>query len=168
MLIAGPQGGQWLTLSVAHAPHPHTPTSAIQLSPHIPGRRIWRALQTCYGGAPYFDHLAPELEPLVMGLDAGGCLEDFCIRGWIWVQAWTGWVLPSAAPGYVEPRKGVAGDFQDLRTQSSLLGKDWVFAPYVQVFSDRVPFVAGCSVLDALMVWGPEAGGRLTDWVRPT
>jgi len=43
-----------------------------------------------------------------------------------------------------------------------------MFVPYVQVFSDRVPFVAGCSVLDALMVWGPEAGGRLTDWVRPT
>lgn len=166
-LMAGPRGPEWITLSVVHPRQPHAPTSRMGLSPHIPARRTWRAIQTCYGSAPYFAHLAPELEPLILSIDAGGPLEDFCVRSWQWVHAWTGWKLPEASPTYVEVGRGPAGPW-DLRHKRNLLGAEWTFVPYSQVFSDRMAFVAGCSVLDALMVWGPEAGPRLTDWVRPT
>ena len=136
------------------------------MSSHIPARQVWGAIQTMYGRAPYFEHFAPELKQLIYQLGAEPLLMDFCLSSWAWVQQWTGWELPAQGDAFV-PEKEVIAPVWDLRGKATLAGEGWEWTPYTQVFSDRNPFVPACSVLDALMVWGPELGSSLDQWVRP-
>ncbi len=136
------------------------------MSSHIPARQVWGAIQTMYGKAPYFEHYAPELKPLIFHLETEPLLQDFCRKSWTWVQEWTGWALPAATEGFVRPEE-VNPTGWDLRDKANLAGAGWEWTPYTQVFSDRTAFIPACSVLDALLVWGPEVGTQLPAWIRP-
>lgn len=163
--FAGARGEEWVSLSVAHFAGKQTMREVV-ISPHIPPRQIWGAIQTLYGRAPFFEHFAPELKPLVYRLEEEPLLMDFCIWTWTWVQQWTGWKVPAPAVAFVQTEELVA-PFWDFRAKACLAGVGWEWTPYGQVFSDRTAFVPGCSVLDALMVWGPEVGTSLNAWIRP-
>jgi hypothetical protein len=160
--LAGATGSEVLTWPVAHPGR--IASRNVRFSPHEEPAKSWSAVATIYGGAPYFEHIAPELQPLWMDrLKAGESLLDACDVLWRWVAEWTGWSVPQLSTSYVEKSSEIG---HDLRSKTALRGADWNFTPYPQVFSDRAEFVPGCSVLDALMTLGPALGPQLESLVR--
>jgi hypothetical protein len=131
----------------------------VKLSEHTPSRIRWRSLCTNYGAAPFFEHIAPELEDLFMRPPV--FLLDLSIQSWEWVAEWTGWEVPKLADGACpwDQKRSDAG--QDLRERRTFRGEHWKFDVYPQVFSPERGFIERCSVLDALMHLGPELGGKL-------
>ena len=111
----------------------------------------WVSILSAYKSSPYFDHYAEELEP-------------FYRREWRYLVDYNMEYLQSllrllgakcevrVSEQYVEAEQGDL----DLRPKHNE-GSTFVAEPYVQVFSDRMPFEANLSVLDLLMCEGPAA-----------
>ena len=111
----------------------------------------WVSILSAYKSSPYFDHYAEELEP-------------FYRREWRYLVDYNMEYLQSLlrllgakcevrlSEQYVEAEQGDL----DLRPKHNE-GSTFVAEPYVQVFSDRMPFEANLSVLDLLMCEGPAA-----------
>lgn len=157
MRLASIRGATTMVWNVAQSGVPLR-TGGMRLSDHAPARTRWRMLETDYGSAPFFEHIAPELEALF--LDPPATLGELAAWSWRWVSDWTGWRVPDVVDGMVwDAERAAAG--RDLRDRHALRGRGWQFAEYPQVFSPSTGFVARCSVLDALMHLGPELGGRL-------
>ncbi len=111
----------------------------------------WVSILSAYKSSPYFDHYAEELEP-------------FYRREWRYLVDYNMEYLQSLlrllgakcevrlSEQYVEAKE----EDLDLRPKRNE-GSTFVAEPYVQVFSDRMPFVENLSVLDLLMCEGPAA-----------
>lgn len=111
----------------------------------------WVSILSAYKSSPYFDHYADELEP-------------FYRREWRYLVDYNMEYLQTllrllgakcevqVSEQYVEATEGDL----DLRPKHNE-GSTFVAEPYVQVFSDRMPFVENLSVLDLLLCEGPEA-----------
>ncbi|MBO4992995.1 MAG: WbqC family protein [Alistipes sp.] len=111
----------------------------------------WVSILSAYKSSPYFDHYAEELEP-------------FYRREWRYLVDYNMEYLQTllrllgakcevqVSEQYVEAAEGDL----DLRPKHNE-GSTFVAEPYVQVFSDRMPFVENLSVLDLLLCEGPEA-----------
>lgn len=111
----------------------------------------WVSILSAYKSSPYFDHYAEELEP-------------FYRREWRYLVDYNMEYLQTllrllgakcevqVSEQYVEATEGDL----DLRPKHNE-GSTFVAEPYVQVFSDRIPFVENLSVLDLLLCEGPEA-----------
>ena len=111
----------------------------------------WVSILSAYKSSPYFDHYAEELEP-------------FYRREWRYLVDYNMEYLQTllrllgakcevqVSEQYVEATEGDL----DLRPKHNE-GSTFVAEPYVQVFSDRMPFVEDLSVLDLLLCEGPEA-----------
>ncbi|MBE6204966.1 MAG: hypothetical protein E7136_06640 [Rikenellaceae bacterium] len=111
----------------------------------------WVSILSAYKSSPYFDHYAEELEP-------------FYRREWRYLVDYNMEYLQTllrllgakcevqVSEQYVEATEGDL----DLRPKHNE-GSTFVAEPYVQVFSDRMPFVENLSVLDLLLCEGPEA-----------
>ena len=156
--LGGARGAVTMALDVVH-PGDGTPMHAVLLSDHTPARVRWRTLCTDYGSAPFFEHIAPELESLFC--NPPDRLLDFAVRSWEWVADWTGWKVPDVRLGGVEWDAQRAADALDLRDRATLKGAGWRFAEYPQVFAPQRGFVSRCSVLDALMHLGPDLSRQL-------
>lgn len=159
--LAGARGAVTMPWDVVHAGEA-TPMSEVRLSDHTPARVRWRTLCTDYGSAPFFEHIAPELEE--MFLYPPERLIDFAKQSWDWVAEWTGWPVPELAAS-VEWDADRASAGKDLRERQTLKGAKWRFEAYPQVFAPECGFIERCSVLDALMHLGPELGSRLEELV---
>ena len=162
--LSGARGAVTLPWDVVHAGET-TPMAEVRLSDHTPARVRWRTLCTNYGSAPFFEHIAPELEP--MFLNPPERLIDFAQQSWEWVAEWTGWKVPELAEA-VEWDAQRAAEGRDLRERRALKGAGWRFEAYPQVFTPECGFIERCSVLDALMHLGPELGARLGELVART
>ncbi len=160
--LASAGGPTTMAWNVEHAGG-NRPTDEMPLSLHTPPRVRWRMLETDYGTAPFFEHIAPELEPIFLHPPA--TLGELARWSWEWVSEWTGWSVPpvTEAPAW-DAERAAAG--WDLRDRQALRGRGWHFEAYPQVFAPATGFIARCSVLDALMHLGPELGGRLEELVR--
>ncbi|MDO5487616.1 MAG: WbqC family protein [Rikenellaceae bacterium] len=111
----------------------------------------WVSILSAYKSSPYFDHYAEELEP-------------FYRREWRYLVDYNMEYLQTllrllgakcevqVSEQYVDATEGDL----DLRPKHNE-GSTFVAEPYVQVFSDRMPFVENLSVLDLLLCEGPEA-----------
>ena len=111
----------------------------------------WLSLVSAYRSSPYFDHYAERFEPLYRA--PGDLLAEFNL-------ALLRTLLEAAkAPcrlrlseHYVEAQPGDV----DLRPKHRE-GPAFEAEPYIQVFSDRMPFVANLSFIDLLFAEGPQA-----------
>ncbi len=142
-----------LTAHLRQANRPCTPVCDLRLD----YSKRWQhqhetALRSAYKASPYFDfywdRLAPfyerrfeflvdyDLELTAVLLGAMG-MEDR---------------MPRLSEQYVEARSGDC----DLRPKKRA-DAAFTAAPYVQVFSDRLPFAANLSVVDLLFAEGPSA-----------
>ena len=157
--LSGARGAVTMPWDVMHAGE-STPMIEVRLSDHTPARVRWRTLCTDYGSAPFFEHIAPELEPIF--LNPPERLIDLAQRSWAWVADWTGWKVPELASN-VEWDAERASAGRDLRERRTMKGSGWRFAAYPQVFAPERGFIERCSVLDALMHLGPELGSRLEE-----
>ena len=161
--LAGARGATSMPWDVVHSGGTGS-TAGMRLSDHTPPRVRWRMLVTDYGTAPFFEHIAPELEPIFRS--PPDTLGELARWSWDWVCEWTGWAVPAVTDAALpwDAERAAAG--LDLRERQALRGKGWHFAPYPQVFSPATGFVERCSVLDALMHLGPDLGGQLDALVR--
>ena len=143
-------GPMELTVHVRNADRPRQPMREVRLDyskrwPHQ------LSLVSAYRSSPYFDHYAERFEPLYRA--PGDLLAEFNL-------ALLRTLLEAAkAPcrlrlseHYVEAQPGDV----DLRPKHRE-GPAFEAEPYIQVFSDRMPFVANLSFIDLLFAEGPQA-----------
>ena len=145
-------GPMELTVHVRNADRPRQPMREVRLdySKHWPHQH-WLSLVSAYRSSPYFDHYAERFEPLYRA--PGDLLAEFNL-------ALLRTLLEAAkAPcrlrlseHYVEAQPGDV----DLRPKHRE-GPAFEAEPYIQVFSDRMPFVANLSFIDLLFAEGPQA-----------
>lgn len=148
-------GPMTLTVQVQHADRPRTPMRDIRIDYSKRWQhQHWGALVAAYRGSPYFDHYAPLFEPFYRRewrflVDYNLALAELLGRE-------AGVTLPPVSDRYVD---AAPGDL-DLRPKHA---KDPAFVaePYVQVFSDRLPFAADLSFIDLLFAEGPAAAALL-------
>lgn len=148
-------GPMELTVQVVRADRPRTPMRDMRIDYSKRWQhQHWGALVASYKASPFFDHYAPLFEPFYRRewrflADYNFALVELLCR-------LTGLPLPPVSDGYVE----AAPDDLDLRPKKA---KDPAFAaePYVQVFSDRLPFEPNLSFIDLLFAEGPAAAAVL-------
>ena len=150
ILSAG--GVMQLTVNVENGNRPCRPVRDVRIDYSKRWQhQHWVSIESAYRSSPYFEHYADSI-------------AGFYSRGWRWLaeydMEYTAVLLrllgspavPRTSESYVEAS---AGDV-DLRPKRRQ-GPAFVAEPYVQVFSDRMPFAPDLSVLDLLMCEGPEA-----------
>ena len=114
--------------------------------------KLWRAVRTAYGAAPFFDELAPELESLF--LDGPESLGAWNQAALAWASDWLDVTVPSHLTGPIEavPRHGETMEHWTLAWAKNHRG-------WAHIWSDRglnIPY-AMLSCLDAVLHCGPEA-----------
>lgn len=147
-----------LTVHVRNANRPRQPVRDVKIDYSKRWQhQHWGALVASYKGSPYFDFYAEYFEPFYRREYAFladynlGLLDRLCTL----LQV----PMPAVSREYVE----AAADDLDLRPKRRAAepgckeGPAFVAEPYVQVFSDRMPFQPNLSVADLLFAEGPES-----------
>jgi len=119
-------------------------------------RKIWQAVKSAYGRAPFFPEMEGELEALF--LSGPPTLGGFNRATLSWAADWLGLDVPGAAPDRIPG--GADWGFplppRDAHVAERLQG-------WAHVWADRkgeIPY-ADLSILDALLHLGPEASQRI-------
>lgn len=152
--IAGPNGVQQLTVPlVGETNAMHVPLRDVRISEHASWRRLhWGALFSAYGRTPYFDYVAADLEPVIMGnqqwlLDYNEQLQqvivDFMDLPIEFVRA-----CDTDVTAATDLRRALGGKKADTLPIDNV--------PYYQVWQDRHGFLPGLSILDLMMNMGRE------------
>ena len=125
------------------------------------GMKMWRAVHTAYGAAPFFDELSPELESLFM-------MESVSLGEWNratmrWSAEWLGVTVPADAELPSAPP--VPHDQKMARRSEFWMDSPGMASGWPHIWRDRgkdIPF-GRLSCLDVILHCGPEAGR----WVSP-
>ena len=154
--ILSPNGVMSLTVQVANANRPRTPMRDMRLDYSKRWQhQHWGALVAAYKNSPYYDYYADFIEP-------------FYRREWKFLVDYNHDLLEVLCrlaqipmPAFSEQYITASADDLDLRPKQK---KDPAFRaePYVQVFSDRMPFAENLSFIDLLFAEGPDSGERLS------
>lgn len=150
-LILTANGAMPLTVPVQRANHPRTPMRDLRIDYSKRWQhQHWISLVSSYHGSPYFDHYEASFAPFYR--DQYPFLVDYNLA---LIEMLLGKLGATAglrlSESYLD---AVPGDL-DLRPKQK--PTTVLVAPYVQVFSDRMPFVADLSVVDLLFAEGPVA-----------
>lgn len=154
-LIATANGPQRLSVPLRKGKHQQKPIREVLIAYDEPWQaQHWQAMQVAYGRAPYFEHFAPELEPLyhkkvntlwewnLMLLEA--LYACFDLRpNWEFTQTYN----PEAAPGTTDLRSAI----HPKKPFPNFLPRP---KRYPQVFEDKHGFLPNLSILDLLMCRG--------------
>lgn len=149
--ILATHGPMDLTVHLRNANRPQTPVRDVRIDYSKRWQhQHWLALVSAYGSSPFFDYFAPYLEPFYRR--EYEFLADYDLELLAVLLRLAGIDrMPRISQQYV-----VAGDGDlDLRPKHE---KDPAFVaePYVQVFSERMPFVPNLSFADLLFAEGRE------------
>ena len=163
-LIASPAGTQALTVPVVKPDSPKCPVKDIRISDHGNWRHLhWNALETAYGGSPFFEYYADDFLP-------------FYTRKWDFLFDFNEAVRlkvcelldlhpkvrQTVSYGLVEgvsPEDAAAADdFRDRISPRVAWAEDAAFSPraYWQVFGQAHGFLPNLSIADLLFNMGPE------------
>lgn len=145
-VIAGPNGLQTLSVPLVHGTE--KTMSAMRIQPDA--RRVreqFRAIETAYGNAPFYEFYDYRLLPLLQ--DESLTLQEL--------------ITASIRGLHRELKCEVPLVFTDEEAGDLPLAPE---PPYMQVFDDRFGFRPGCTALDLLFNLGPEAGDYLTAAVK--
>lgn len=151
-VILSANGPLALTVNVEHANTPRRPMRDVRIDYSKRWQhQHWVSIVSAYRSAPYFDHYAPQIEPFYRR--EWRYLLDYNMEYTATLLRMLGITAPlHVSERYVEAAEGDT----DLRPRHNE-GPTVDVEPYIQVFSDRMPFVAGLSVLDLIMCEGPAA-----------
>lgn len=153
--ILAPDGVMELTVHVRNANRPRTPVRDIRIDYSKRWQhQHWGALVASYKSSPYFDFYAPLFEPFYRR--EWEFLTDYNLALTELLCAQMRVPMPSLSEGYVD---ATSSDL-DLRPKCKE-GSAFVAEPYVQVFSDRMPFAPNLSAADLLFAEGPASAGIL-------
>ncbi len=149
--ILATDGVMELTAHVAHANRPRQPMRDVRLDYSKRWQhQHWGALVASYASSPYFEHYAARFEPFYRR--EFEFLSDYNLQLLDLLCTLARIPFPRLSERYVEVQPG---DF-DLRPKQTE-GPAFVAEPYVQVFSDRMPFRANLSFADLLFAEGPNS-----------
>ena len=159
MALHGPHGPERLTVGVQRrggVPKPQDETLRVTGEA---GRKLWRAIQTTYGSAPYFEEMAPELASLF--LEGPETLGGWNRASLDWAAQWLGVAVPLDV-GSDEV------DRLDVRHEENLAQwtAQWIAGsrPWPHIWQDRTaPKFGGLSALDLILHCGPES----RQWLIP-
>ena len=158
--ILASDGVMELTVHLRNANRPRTPMRDVRLDYSKRWQhQHWGALTASYKASPYFDHYAELLEPFYRHeyrflVDYNqALLETLCTQ--------LGIALPNFSETYIDATE----EDLDLRPKQKE-GSAFVAEPYIQVFSDRLPFAPNLSVADLLFAEGPAASAVLAQSLR--
>ena len=153
--ILATDGAMELTAHVRHADRPRQPMRDMRLDYSKRWQhQHWGALTASYKSSPYFDHYARRFEPFYHREYA--FLADYDLQLTALLCSLAHIPMPEVSERYVE---AAPGD-RDLRPKRRE-GPAFAAEPYVQVFSDRMPFEANLSFADLLFAEGPAAASVL-------
>lgn len=155
--IDGPNGMQKLTVPLAgETDNMATPMREVRISEHGNWRRLhWGALYSAYGRTPYFDHIAPELEHIIVDghqthlLDLNTQLQQLIVDFMDLPIQFNAQCTVHNAQLRIEDLRGKI----DGKRGDNLPIDD---VPYYQVWASRHGFVPRLSILDLLMNEGRE------------
>ncbi len=172
--IVTPDGPMWLSVPLVGGQH-GTPIHRVC----IDGRGRWaqrhlKALQFNYGAAPFYEAYLPAIEETICAehetLGALTVATVRCLAGLLGLAppevlsesvldapATLGEACDALAPAGLLVLPDTAAHDRALVAQTRLL--DWRERPRHQPFGP--PFIADCSALDALMMYGPDARSLL-------
>lgn len=153
------QGVMELSVHLQRANRPQTPVCDMRIDYSKRWQHQHRtALISAYRSSPYFDFYFGELEPFY--LHTYEFLTDYDLELTRTLLRLLGCEerMPRLSERYMEPAEGDS----DLRPKHGE-GPAAVTGPYIQVFSDRMPFVPNLSVVDLLFAEGPSARAVLAD-----
>lgn len=156
-LIDGPNGVQRLTVALARRTNAMPVAMRdVLISEHGDWRRRhWGALFSAYGKTPYFDYIADDLQPIVMGcqsrlLDFNSQLQRLIVDFLdLPIEVITVEVTDALAAECVDLRGRMGGKQADALPIADV--------PYPQLWAARHGFQPGLSILDLLMNEGREA-----------
>ena len=142
-----------LTAHVQHANRPRTPVCDLKLD----YSKRWQhqhavALLSSYKASPYFDYYWDLLTPFYERTYTFLADYDVEITALLLRLMGRAERMPRLSERYVEPQPGDV----DLRPKDAA-GPAFEAEPYVQVFSDRLPFEPNLSAVDLLFAEGPSA-----------
>ena len=157
LVLMASNGVQTLTMPVERRGGVPRPQDEVALAPGSDSSKLWRAVITAYGSAPFFEEMAPELEALF--LDGPETLGAWNRKSLVWASGWLGISVP----------KEDATASQDLLDHEANL-MEWCdsgagSAGWPHIWDDRrldIPYHR-LSCLDVLLHCGPEARG----WINP-
>ena len=146
------QGRFTLTLPIDHVhrrQHRGCPMADLHFSRHVGPNQLLRSVRTAYGGAPFFEHVMPELQALFRNHGPGsqeGTLGEFAKASMRMMADWSDaqWMFQATN----ESRSPMNFGPSDAGS--------WVWPRYGQPFEDRNGFLGGCSGLDALFCAGNQ------------
>ena len=156
-LIDGPNGVHRLTVALARRTNAMPVAMRdVLISEHGDWRRRhWGALFSAYGKTPYFDYIADDLQPIVMGcqsrlLDFNRQLQRLIVDFLdLPIEVITVEVTDALAAECVDLRGRMGGKQADALPIADV--------PYPQLWAARHGFQPGLSILDLLMNEGREA-----------
>lgn len=143
-------GVMQLSVQLSHANRPRQPITSMR----VDYSKRWQhqhlvAIESAYRSSPYFEHYADRILPLLerhwdslVELNMA-IMEQICKILRV--------AVPRVSTSYVVALEG------DIDMRLKQRGSTFVAEPYVQVFSDRLPFEPNLSILDLIMCEGPEA-----------
>lgn len=147
------QGVMELTIPVRKANRPRQPMLSIEIDYSKRWQhQHWMAILSAYRSSPYFEHYAPYIEPLYRREYT--LLVDFNRDLLAVIMKLLRMESPIASS--VDYITATPSD-QDLRSKGALDTLNLALEPYMQIFEDRLPFVADLSILDLLFCEGPNA-----------
>jgi hypothetical protein len=149
ILTAG--GVMTLTVQLLHANRPQQPIRDMRIDYSKRWQhQHWVAMQSAYKASPYYDHYAPLFAEFYERR------YDFLVDyNWQLLERIAG-ILHLQMPQLSEQYLSLTAGDTDCRPKQ----KEHVprhYAPYIQVFSDRYPFVADLSIVDLLFCEGPQS-----------
>ena len=143
-------GVMQLSVQLAHANRPRQPMRTMR----IDYSKRWQhqhlvAMESAYRSSPYYDYYAERFAKLYNR--EWKYLADLNYAALEAVCSILKMPIPRISESYIIASKG------DIDLRDKKRGSTFVAEPYIQVFSDRIPFEPNLSIFDLVMCEGPEA-----------
>lgn len=160
--IASAEGTLQLSVPVIRQDGNHTPTNRILLAATDWNRIHWRAIESAYNKSPFFLYYKDDFEAIFAAPPA--LLMEFNFQ---LLKLCCSLTRIKTILKLTESYEKHPENYPDLR--QSIMPKQPVvqnrsvaqFKPYIQVFSDRNPFIPNLSILDVLFNLGPDTSDYL-------
>jgi hypothetical protein len=151
-----------LTIPVVLPEGNRTKIENVIVSPSVPWRiKHWRAIESAYNKSPYFLYYRDEIEEILLDKALNKLLELNHALLKVLLQQLDLNVKLTFTTQF-EKKPETTDDQRNITRKQFDTGKETLFRPYPQVFSDRFGFKPNLCILDLLFNMGPSAAGYLT------